>query len=190
MKHLILLIFMTTTGCATLFSGHPSTPAQTAASFAGFPNHFTALQAVSVALKAEEKTVIASLRRDDRDFHVTFLDAAFQTPLLELKTFGPEDQRTRYFVDKARLPFDPKMILASIVALYEAKEFRTVSAPDEDPVLAVRTDDAEYLLADLKSYDGCAFPARIQLRFNATQDETVPQVLPRLRIETKDLECK
>lgn len=182
MKHLILLIFILT-GCVTVEPGDDGV-------FQGFPKRFTALQALIVNFKGKEETVIASLRREDKDYRVTFLHAAFQTPLLELKTFGPENERTRYFVDKERLPFAPKMVLDSIVSLYEATSFQRVSAPAEDLVIGVHTDGADYRLAELESFDGCLFPRRIDLTFNATASEQTPQVLPRLRVETKDLECK
>ena len=185
MKYLIFFFF-SLSACVTSAPG-----TATLSGFSGFPKHFTALQALRVTMKGDEKTVIASLRRDEHDFHVTFLDPAFQTPLLELKTFGPEEQRIRYFVDKDRLPFHPKMILDSIVALFEASAFSRPPAGVDDGVLTLDTGGATYLLADWSTFAGCAaFPTRIDLAFSATKDLETPQVLPRLRVETKELECK
>jgi hypothetical protein len=179
MKHLFLLTFLLSACTTTAPEAQPA--AAPAGNFSAFPRHFTAIQGLTVNMKGDEKTVIASLRRDEHDYHVTFLHPAFQTPLLELKTYGPEDQRTRYFVEKERLPFDPQLILRSIVALYEAKQFSGNK---------LHTDDADYLLAEVKSFAGCTFPARIELTFNATKNQTLPQVLPRLTVATKELECK
>lgn len=183
MKLLLLLLFAAS-ACVT------SGPATTSTEFPGFPTRFTAIQGLSVSIKGEDKAVIASLRRDGHDFHVTFLHPAFQTPLLELKTFGPVDQRTRYFVDKERLPFDPQLILKAIVSLYEGTSFSRAGAPGDESVIEFETEDAEYHLSDLQSFGPrCVFPKHIAMAYKATKSEQVPQVLPRLQIETKDLEC-
>jgi hypothetical protein len=183
----LTLCLLATTSCATLFGGAAVRP--NAQPFSGFPPAFTALQVVTAGLPDGDKTVLASLRRDAQGYHVTFLHPAFQTPLLELKTYGPEAERTRYFVDKERLPFAPRMILDAIVALYAAKDFVVASNPGEPLVLSLHTDTVDYRLAGFDAFPACYFPGRIELAFNASTAST-PQVLPRLRVETKDLECK
>ncbi len=185
---LILLLTLPFASACSLFSRGAEEPLGLGPVFTVFPPKFTALQSLQVDWKGERRTVVASLRRERGEYRVTFLHPAFQTPLLELRNFGPEESRARYFVEKERLPFQPKMVLDAIVALYNAPKL----PPDpEDPSgKSLTTDGVVYRLRDAKSFAGCVFPETIELRFRAGDSPGSEQVLPLILIETKELECR
>ena len=161
-------------------------------SFTKFPPRFTAIQSVKITWKGEEKTVVASLSREGHDYHVTFLHPTFQTPLLELKTYGPESERTRYFVEKEKLPFNPQLIMDGIVKLYEGSGFKEDGAARRagtPGVLVYDTETSVYRMRDFGADGACPFPRVIDLDFGGHSPSDARAPLPKVVIETKDVEC-
>jgi hypothetical protein len=161
------------------------TPSPVAANqwFSRFPARFEAVQTLEIDAGGKSEQLLAQLSRNGDEFEVLFLDPIWQQPLLRLKTAAEAELTTEWIKPDISLPFDPRMILASIRELYAAEHFASDElAADSYQLLG---QHARYRLSEVAGSQHCPYPRRIAVQFPATTDGLQFS----LRIVNQEFEC-
>ena len=167
----------------TLFISSCTTLDETKVEFKKFPQFFEATQIIKLKSKDRDDTLLASLKRRDNDYYVTFLSPSIQLPLLGISYVHSKYEIKKY-VDLKDFPIPPETILKSIMSVYNQDEFEKKTTSSQTFFYDYEDGNFEYELHNIrKEHNPCqTFPKIIQLTSKLKYHFT-------LQVETTDLSC-
>lgn len=126
--------------------------------FQEFPSSFIATQKITLNSNNNDYEIIASLKKDKKNYYITFLSKYFYKPLASI-TFIEEVYDINFYDSNIKsYSFEYTEIINSIREIYESNNFRYT----EKSSYILDKDKYEYLLSELVIIDSCGiFPKKI-----------------------------